>query len=129
VVVGSMLASAPITASLVTGDSFDASIRDLGRTFRGPVDELVNVSDADGRTPTEAAAAVEAQASPAIDAALGVISTQAALSDVGDDDSRRAEPSADVVGLDLAAAQRFGVSRPTPGSPASKPRWPPTRSW
>ena len=45
VVVGSLLGTAIITAAFVVGDTFDASIRDFGRTDLGPIDETVDVSD------------------------------------------------------------------------------------
>src|SRR5262245_23630133 len=45
VVVGAALGTAIITSAFVVGDTFDASIRDFGRTDYGPIDESVDVSD------------------------------------------------------------------------------------
>src|SRR5260221_8483729 len=44
VLIGSLLGTAIIVASLLTGTSLKASIRDFARTQLGPVDETVHVS-------------------------------------------------------------------------------------
>jgi putative ABC transport system permease protein len=106
VVIGAALGTAIITSAFVVGDTFDASIRDFGRTDLGPVDETVDVSDV-GRLD---AIAGELQAAPpaGTDGIVPIVGATAATR-AGD----HAEPLVHLAELDFDAARAFG------GSPAA----------
>jgi putative ABC transport system permease protein len=104
VVVGSLLGTAIITASLVVGDTVEASIRDGARTQLGPIDETVRLSG-----PGQIDAAVAAITNPPIAGVDGTLPIQAAgavIATRGAD--RRAEPGGAMVEVDFDAARRFG---------------------
>src|ERR687891_1233274 len=90
VVLGSVLGTALIMASLVVGDSLDRSVRQIAYDVLGPVDE--SVSSASLRQGDEVAARLASLAAdPRVDGVLTVRGTQAAaVLDTGDD--VRAEP-------------------------------------
>jgi putative ABC transport system permease protein len=119
VVVGAALGTAIITSALVVGDTFDATIRDLGRTELGPVDEHVFVEDAADLD--RVVAAVDPATVPTTDGALTTVGATAAVvapeaeNAGGDDDDPApgAEPRAFVGELDFDAGRAFG------GDPAS----------
>jgi putative ABC transport system permease protein len=105
VVGGALLGTALISAALVVGDSFDASIRDLARTRWGPVDQVVYLPDAGAQARAEAALAT-----PALDDVDGVLAAtvvDTAVS-VGDGDQRRVEPSIRLLEVDVPAAWDLG---------------------
>jgi putative ABC transport system permease protein len=125
VVAGAALGTAIITSAFVVGDTFDASIRDFGRTDLGPVDEEVVVQDIDDLE--RVVAAVDPSTLPASDGVLVAVGAPAAVvapgsSDTagagaggaGDSDSApEAEPFARVAEVDFDDARSFG------GDPAS----------
>ncbi|HEV7759064.1 MAG TPA: FtsX-like permease family protein [Acidimicrobiales bacterium] len=106
VVVGAALGTAIITSAFVVGDTFDASIRDFGRTDLGPVDETVDVRDV-GQLD---AIATNLQSNPpsGTDGTLAVVAIQAATRAGG-----HAEPLVHVAELDFDAGRAFG------GAPAA----------
>ncbi len=103
VIGGSLLATALITASLVVGDSFGQSVRDLAKNYWGPVDELVIVED--GSQLGSIKASVDATDS-AIDGVMAMRYGDASIGTVGPD--RRVEPLARFVEADLGALGTFG---------------------
>lgn len=107
VVAGASLGTAIITSAFVVGDTFDASVRDIGRTELGPVDEQVLVQDVADLD--RVVAAVDAASLPGTDGVLATVTAPAAVvapAPAGGDP--RAEPRARVGEVDLAAARRFG---------------------
>jgi putative ABC transport system permease protein len=120
VVVGSMLGAAIITGSFVVGDAMNASIRAVAREHLGPADELVLASDQ--RTWERLAARLEWL--PRSTSADGVlpIQTLAAPVTVNRDHQVVAAPQSQLIGVNFAAARRFGgdaratgISGPAPG--------------
>ena len=108
VVAGAALGTAIITSAFVVGDTFDATIRDFGRTELGPIDEQVVVQDvADlGRV----VAAIDPATLPASDGVLTSVGASAAV--VAPDGSGtaapHAEPEARVAEVDFDQARAFG---------------------
>lgn len=110
VIGGSMLATALITASMVIGDSFESSIREIAASQLGPTDEIVALDDLE--TATSAARVLNAQSEAtsggSIDGALGVIRTE-----VSAGSEFAIEPRLIMLELDVVDAANFG------GDPAS----------
>lgn len=106
VIVGSLLATAIITASFIVGDTLRSSIRDAARTQLGPIDEVVRVT---GLSPLPSAdAAVRREPPlPGVDGILTAVSAQAALQRSGPDP--RAEPHATLLEVDFDKARQFGA--------------------
>lgn len=110
VVVGSLLATALITASFIIGDSFGASIRGIAADVWGPTDELVAVDGAAART--EATAAIDearlagGDASP-IDATLGATYLDVAA---GSAEGATIEPELRLLEADPGAAVAYAGS-------------------
>ncbi|HEY8546195.1 MAG TPA: ABC transporter permease [Acidimicrobiales bacterium] len=118
VVVGASLGTAIITSAFVVGDTLDTSIRNLGRTDYGPIDEVVETDDV-GRL-DEVAAAVRADLPDRVDGTLPLVWAPAAVV-AGDADAGtgtettdgsptgpRAEPDARVLEVDFEDARAFG---------------------
>ncbi len=107
VVIGSLLGTAIITAAFIVGDTFDASIRDFGRTAMGPIDEEVRVEDL--AQFEEVAAALEAAPIDGTDGTLRMVLSSAAIA-AGDSaaEDRAAEPLIGVGEVDFEAARAFG---------------------
>jgi len=107
IVLGAMLGTAIITASLVTTDTIDASIRDIARTDLGPIDEVIVFEDpADADT---ALRLLQAGELDGIDGVMTTVESRVAVASVVDGSTgRRAEPRVDLAELDVVAAQRFG---------------------
>src|SRR5439155_11367006 len=103
VVVGSLIATAIITASFLVGDTLGASIRDSARTQMGPADEYVPAPSL-ARLPEVAAAL--SRPVPGTDGVLPVVRAGVTAATVGG--TRRAEPHASLVEVDFGAARRFG---------------------
>ncbi|MCP4085859.1 MAG: FtsX-like permease family protein [Actinomycetia bacterium] len=109
VVLGSLLATALITASFVVGDSFDSSVRDIGRTFWGPTDEMVPADDpAHAAATAERLAGLTQGADPVLDGVLPVAVVRVAMSDDGTGADRVGEATVRLLELDLEAASSFG---------------------
>ena len=111
VILGSMLGTALIVASLAVGDSLDRSVRQSAYDVLGPVDELVrspsvSVGDEVARRLDELAD------DPDVDGVLTVRGDPAAA--VLDQGGRRlAEPRAIAWEVDFAAAAEFGAPHPS----------------
>ena len=105
VILGSLLGTAIITGSFIVGDTLDASLRVSAENNLGPVDLMV--VSADPETGRRASAALEDFDSGDVD---GVLDVRAAAAPVaaGRRDERRANPSAQLIELDFAAAESFG---------------------
>ena len=103
VLIGSLLATAIITASFIVGDTLGASIRDFARTQLGPVDEIVRVVDAKDLPPVAQALASPVRGS---DGVVSMVRTGASAATVSG--RARAEPSAALNEIDFEAARRFG---------------------
>ena len=108
VVMGAALGTAIITSAFVVGDTFDASIRDFGRTDLGPVDETVDISNV-GQLD---AITRDLQADPpaATDGTLPLVGAMVATR-AGD----HAEPLVQMAELDFDAARTFGGAPATTG--------------
>jgi putative ABC transport system permease protein len=108
VVAGASLGTAIITSAFVIGDTFDATLRDLGRTELGPVDEQVVVQDVDRLDAV--VAAVDGPSLPASDGVLASVSAPAAMvaRDASPSGAPRTEPDARVAEIDFDAARTFG---------------------
>lgn len=105
VIVGSLLGTAIITASMVVGDTLTLSFRDGARTRLGPIDLAVEVADADLLADVDAAVA----ASPpgGIDGVVPLRFARGAAAN-HDPDRPRAEPAVALMELDFDAARDFG---------------------
>ena len=105
VVLGSLLGAAIITGSMIVGDTIDASIRQVARAHYGPIDELVNA-----RGPVDQRQLLKVLSplgrSNDVDGLLGFATVEAAASSTGP--HVLAAPRSQVVGVDFAAARRFG---------------------
>ncbi|HUF84862.1 MAG TPA: ABC transporter permease, partial [Acidimicrobiia bacterium] len=119
VVMGSMLGTAIMTGSFVVGDTLDASIRAQAPRQLGPIDEVVSAVGLDnGAELRDRLADFE---SKDVDGTLPITVVPAAAATVGED--RRAEPQAQLLEVDFAAARRFGddpdatgIEGPTPAA-------------
>jgi putative ABC transport system permease protein len=103
VVVGALLGTAIITASMIVSDTLGASIRDFGRTELGPIDMEARVVGLARLPEVEAALAGPI---PGTDGALTMVATGAAVKTPGRDP--RAEPAASLLEVDFDEARRFG---------------------
>ncbi len=104
VVAGSLLGTALITGSFITGDTLDSSIRASARQQLGPVDELVAVPD-----PQRAAALEQALAAsddPRIDGVMSLVAVEGSVATTEDD--VLAEPEAQIIEADFERARAFG---------------------
>ncbi|HEX3327012.1 MAG TPA: FtsX-like permease family protein [Actinomycetota bacterium] len=117
-IAGSLLGTAIITGSFIVGDTLDSSIRVTAKTQLGPVDEVVTVPH---RSQAQAIAQrVRALHDPRIDGVLPLQAVPASFSSSASG-TRRAEPGAQAVEFNFAAARSFGndpattgISGPTP---------------
>lgn len=117
VVLGSLLGAAIITGSAIVGDTMNASIRQVGRSNLGPIDELIAT-----RGPTDQRqllATLKPVVRGNIDGLLAFATLDVATTSTGP--HVLAAPRSQLVGLDFEAARRFGndpsstgVSGPTP---------------
>ena len=111
VVLGAVLGTALLVASLAVGDSLNRSVRQSAYEVLGPIDEYVRTAD-----PVQGAEAARRlaplAADPAVDGVLTVRGDQAAAEHVTAG-RRLAEPRILVWELDFAAAGRFGAPTPS----------------
>lgn len=119
VVAGSLLGTALITGSFVVGDTLDTSIRASAYNQLGPIDEVLAVPDA------ELAADVEKRLSgiddERIDGVMTMLATRAAIaSDASGDEL--AEPDAQLIEMDFAAARDFGSDPEITGVSGTTPK-------
>jgi len=111
VVLGSLIGTALIMASLVVGDSLDRSVREVAYDSLGPVDEYVTAPSAE--IGAQAARRLQAlRADPSVDGVLTMRGDYAAavLDKAGE---QRAEPRALVWEVDFHAAASFGAPDPS----------------
>ena len=104
VLIGSLLGTAIITASLLVGDTLGASIRDSARTQLGPTDEVARVI---GLEHLDAVERALDDPIPGTDGTLTLVSSGAAVASSARD--RRAEPTAFVLETDFDRARTFGA--------------------
>jgi putative ABC transport system permease protein len=104
VVAGSLLGTAIITAAFLVGATFNASIRDAGRTRLGPTDEVVAVADL--AQLSEVTAALSEPALSGIDGMLSIRTANAAVASTAEE--RKAEPDVSVLEVDFDEGRRFG---------------------
>lgn len=104
VVVGSMLATAILTGSLLVGDTVDRSIRSQAYDQLGPIDEVVSVSGLDAGDRLRAA--LDGFTSDDVDGMLPMITAPVAAVGAGADPL--VQPTAQLVEVDFAAAAAFG---------------------
>ena len=111
VVLGAVLGTALLVASLAVGDSLNRSVRQSAYEVLGPIDEYVRTAD-----PVQGAEVARRlaplAADPAVDGVLTVHGDQAAAERVTAG-RRLAEPRILVWDLDFAAAGRFGAPTPS----------------
>lgn len=111
VVLGAVLGTALLVASLAVGDSLNRSVRQSAYEVLGPVDEYVRTAG-----PVQGAEVARRlaplAADPAVDGVLTVRGDQAAAERVTAG-GRLAEPRILVWELDFAAARRFGAPTPS----------------
>lgn len=122
VVAGSSLGTAIIASAFLVGASFHASVQDSARTTLGPIDETVIVARlGDLGKVTDALGSPPPAGTDGVLPALRTTATVTAGDEFAADSQRsergerggvpstlRAEPSADVLGLDVSAARSFG---------------------
>jgi len=106
VVLGSLLATALITAAFVVGDTFNSSIRGFAHTQLGPVDEVVSVVGL-GEAPA-LRAALDGFEHPDADGVLEITTTGVAAATLEGSKARTAAPKAQLIETDFAAARDFG---------------------
>lgn len=105
VIIGSMLATALITAAFVVGDTFDSSLRANAYTQLGPIDEVVSVPLAQAAQLDRVAAVQSAD----IDGLLRVVTSGASAAVVAPNGvARAAAPKAQLVETDFDRARAFG---------------------
>ncbi|MHB8670583.1 MAG: ABC transporter permease [Acidimicrobiales bacterium] len=114
VLVGSMLGTAIICASLIAGDSLQASIRDFARTQLGPVDETLDVGRAARLGPVADALRADGPIPGTDGGPLPVLRAGATVS-TGTGATARAEPVASLTELDFGPAAAFGGDRSATG--------------
>jgi putative ABC transport system permease protein len=106
VILGSLLATALITAAFVVGDTFNSSIRSFAFTQLGPVDEVVTVvGESELPALRERLSGFE---HPDIDGTLELTTVGVAAATLDGDRARTAAPKAQLLEVDFAAARDFG---------------------
>lgn len=121
VVLGSLLATALITAAFVVGDTFDSSLRGFAYSQLGPTDEVITVVDAD-----EFAAVrerLDGFEHPEVDGTLEMTTFGVAAATVDSEatKARTAAPRAQLLEVDFAAAARFGGDADATGIAGATP--------
>jgi putative ABC transport system permease protein len=111
VILGSVLGTTLIVASMVVGDSLDRSVRQTAYDVLGPIDEVVRASSGD--LGDAAAARLEAlRGTPDVDGVLTVRGDLAAAS-TGTGVRRLASPRTLVWEVDFTSARTFGAPEPS----------------
>lgn len=111
VVLGSVLGTTLIVASLVVGDSLDRSVRQTAYDVLGPVDEVVRASSIE--IGDQAATRLETlRADPDLDG-LQTVRGDLAAASTGSGRNRLASPRTLAWELDFDAARRFGAPDPS----------------
>ena len=104
VIAGSLLGTALITGSFITGDTLDSSIRASARQQLGPIDEMVAVADPDRAAELEEA--LRPKDDPRIDGVMSLVAVQGSVATAGED--VLAEPEAQIIEADFDEARAFG---------------------
>lgn len=122
VVLGSMLATAILTGSLLVGDTVDRSIRGQAYDQLGPIDEVVGVTGLDEGPALWSA--LDGFASPEVDGTLPLVRAGAAVVGMGEDPL--VQPTAQLLEADFGEAAALGddpaatgISGATPGEGAA----------
>src|SRR5262245_44687589 len=105
VIIGSLLGTAIITASVVVGDTVTASLPAEARLRLGPLDEAVEVTDLAELSALQAAIADDPPAG--VDGTLPLVAAPGAAAN-DDPDQPRAAPSVALLETDFDAARAFG---------------------
>ncbi len=105
VIAGSLLGTALITGSYITGDTLDSSIRGAAYDQLGPIDEIIVVPDNDQAEKVEEE--LVQRNDPRIDGVMSITAVPASLSTVDETDAL-AEPEAQLIEADFADARAFG---------------------
>ena len=120
VIAGSLLGTALITGSYITGDTLDSSIRGAAYNQLGPIDEIIVVPDKARATRIEQG--LEQRSDSRIDGLMSITAVPASVSTVGAADAL-AEPEAQLIEADFSEARAFGgdpdatgIRGPTPGA-------------
>ena len=113
VVIGSLLGTTLIVASMVVGDSLDRSVRQTAYDVLGPVDETVRSSSL-ALGDQIAKALQPLRDDPRVDGVLTIHGDQAAVV-AGTGSTARAEPRALAWDLDFATASTFGGAKGASG--------------
>jgi hypothetical protein len=119
VILGSLLGTAIITGSLLVGDTLDASVRASAPNQLGPTDLVVR--SATPQAGEAAAAALDGLSDPSIDGVLALRTLQAAVATT-DEGDRRAQPAAQLLEVDFAAAAAFGGDPAATGISGATPK-------
>ena len=124
IVLGAMFGAATITAALVVGDSFDASLRDIARTNFGPLDVMVTVTPpADVSRELHHIEDVVAHAGlPHVDGMMTAVTAGATLtlpSANEPDATPKVLPRSCVAEIEFASARHFGPDRSIGGFAAA----------
>jgi putative ABC transport system permease protein len=111
VVLGALFGTAIIAASFVVGDSFNGSIREVGRTQLGPIDEEVAIRPAADLDHHLAALTDQLMHThlPGTDGMLAARSATAVLSNGRTGDALKADSSGCLLGVDFTEGRRFGA--------------------
>ncbi|MEA2461404.1 MAG: putative transport system permease protein, partial [Actinomycetota bacterium] len=105
VIVGSLLGTAIMTGSFIVGDTLDASIRATATTHLGPIDEFI--VDPDPQRAAQIQEQITSIDDRRIDGVTSLVRAPAAFS-IQEEGEPRAEPSGQMVELDLETAADFG---------------------
>ena len=108
VVGGAALGTAIITSAFVVGDTFDTSIRDIGRTQFGPVDEVVETDDIARVDQLASLVGDQDDPLPHVDGVMPLVWAPAAAAAGDTRDTARAEPQISVAEMDFDAGRAFG---------------------
>ncbi len=117
VVLGSMLGAAIITGSAIVGDTMTASIRQVGRSHLGPIDELITARGAADQQ--QLLKVLRPAVKGNIDGLLAFASLDAATTSTGP--HVLAAPRSQLIGVDFAAARGFGGDPRATGMSGSTP--------
>jgi putative ABC transport system permease protein len=104
VIAGSLLGTALITGSFITGDTLDSSIRASARQQLGPIDEMVAISDP--QRADELEETLRSGNDARIDGIMSLVAIQGSVATTGDD--VLAEPEAQIIEADFGEARAFG---------------------
>ncbi len=117
IVMGALLGTAIITSAYVVGDTLTSSIHRSAYTQLGPVDEVVVANGP--QAGQQVAAAIGQAHLTGTDGTLSLLALQAAVATTGP--APQAEPRAQILETDFAAAQGFGGNPAATGMSGATP--------